>query len=190
MTLRDGRDIAEEARVLAEGLLAPVGSRWRHTSGVVARATSAGAAVEERERPLLIAAACLHDLGYAGPLRMSGFHPLDGARYLKQRGWPALLVGLVAHHSGARFVAAERGLSAAMQEFDDERFVSGALADALTYADQTTAPDGSPVDVETRMAEMVRRHGPDSPNARCHHLRAPVLRAAVAATERRLRAAA
>lgn len=190
MALRDGRKLVDSAARLAEELLAPVGSRWQHTQGVAARATSAASAVAESDRSILIASAYLHDIGYAEPLRRSGFHPLDGARFLQQRGWPVVVVGLVAHHSGARFVAAVRGLSSEAADFDDVRYVSGALADALTYADQTTAPDGTAVDLETRMVEMLRRHGPDSPNARCHHLRAPVLRAAVAATETRLLAAA
>jgi hypothetical protein len=39
------------------------------------------------------------------------------------------------------------------------------VAEALTYADQTTGPDGHQMDVADRLAEMLRRHGPDSPNA-------------------------
>jgi hypothetical protein len=93
------------------------------------------------------------------------------------------LAGLVAHHSGARFTAAERGLGDELAAFDDPRCWTGRLADALTAADQTTGPDGRPMDVETRLADMLRRHGPDSPQARVHHLRAPVVRAAVADTE-------
>ena len=124
-------------------------------------------------RPVLRAATYLHDIGYAEPLRQSGFHPLDGARFLQEQGWPALVVGLVAHHSGARFVADVRGLSAELLEFDDQRFLSGPLADAVTYADQITGPERRAVDVETRMTEMLRQHGPDSPNARCHSVRTP-----------------
>jgi hypothetical protein len=190
VSLTDGRDRVAKAHDLARELLAPLGSRWRHTQGVAARAASAAASVEEQDRPLLVAAAYLHDIGYAEPLRESGFHPLDGALFLQRQGWPPLIAGLVAHHSGARFVAAVRGLSPQLLEFDDETFMSGPLADAIIYADQTTGPDGHPIDLEHRMADMLRRHGPDSPNARCHHVRAPVLRAAVKATEDRLQAAA
>jgi hypothetical protein len=66
--------------------------------------------------------------------------------------------------------------------------VTGLGADALTYTDQTTAPDGQVMDVEDRLTEMLRRHGPDSPNARVHERRAPAMRAAVQCTEQRLRA--
>lgn len=190
MVLRTGQSLVDAAAEFAAELLSATGARWQHTQGVVQRAAHAASAVAKLDRPVLIAAAYLHDVGYAEPLRRSGFHPLDGARFLQQQGWPAMIVGLVAHHSGARFVAAVRGLSAELHEFHDQAFLSGPLADAVTYADQTTTPDGGPVDLETRMAEMLRRHGPESPNARCHHVRAPALRAAVAATECRLQGAA
>ena len=137
---------------------------------------------------MLVATAWLHDIGYAGPVSWSRFHPLDGAWYLRRHGWGDLLVGLVAHHSGARFTAAARGLDQELAAFADPRFWTGDLADAVTAADQTTGPDGRPMDVETRLADMLRRHGPGSPQARAHGVRAPVIRAAVAATERRLRA--
>ncbi|MFD6855509.1 HD domain-containing protein [Streptomyces diastaticus] len=58
------------------------------------------AAVSEADRDLLVAAAWLHDIGYAPELRDTGSHPLDGARHLESLGAPARLVRLVAHHSG------------------------------------------------------------------------------------------
>ena len=35
------------------------------------------------------------------------------------------------------------------------------MADAITYADITTTPDGEPVDVEQRLAEIYDRYGED-----------------------------
>ena len=58
-----------------------------------------------------MAAACWHDLGYAPELVVTGFHPLDGARFLAREGYPARLCALVAHHSAAMFEAEERGLA-------------------------------------------------------------------------------
>ena len=136
----------------------------------------------------MISAAYLHDIGYAAELQRSGFHPLDGACYLRDHAWPEPLAGLVAHHSAARFVAAVRGLAADLEAFPADRYASGPVADALTYADQTTGPTGERMDVEDRLTGMLRRHGPDSPNARVHDQRAPVIRAAVERTERRLNA--
>jgi hypothetical protein len=72
--------------------------------------------------------------------------------------------------------------------FPAHRHACGPVADALTYADQTTGPTGERMDVEDRLAGMLRRHGPDSPNARVHDQRAPAIRAAVDRTERSLHA--
>lgn len=60
-----------------------------------------------------MAAAWLHDIGYTPELATTQFHPLDGARYLRDDR----VVNLVAHHSGARYEAAERGLEAELSAF-------------------------------------------------------------------------
>ena len=91
---------------------------------------------------------------------------------------------MVAHHSGARFVAAYRGLGRELAAFD---FEENPLTDALTAADQTIGPNGRPMNVEDRMADMQARHGPESPNARADSERAPYLWAAVHRTLQRLR---
>ncbi len=111
---------------------------------------------------------------------------MDGACFLQEQGWDQLVVGLVAYHSGARFVAEARGLSGLLAPFDDPRSITGPLADALAYADQTCGPQGQGMTVEDRLVEMIARHGPDSPNARCHARRAPYLCAAVRRTAGRL----
>jgi putative nucleotidyltransferase with HDIG domain len=54
----------------------------------------------------------LHDIGYAPSLVATGFHPVDGARFLRAQGTPEVVVSLVAHHSGAVFEAEQRGLAA------------------------------------------------------------------------------
>jgi HD superfamily phosphodiesterase len=59
---------------------------------------------------VLIAAAYLHDIGYAPTLARTGFHPLDGAVHLRELG-EERLAGLVAHHSGAETEARLRGLA-------------------------------------------------------------------------------
>lgn len=55
-------------------------------------------------------AAWLHDVGYAPSLAQTGFHRVDGARFLRARGVPEVVVALVAHHTGAVFEAEQRGL--------------------------------------------------------------------------------
>ena len=55
-------------------------------------------------------------------------------------GHPRREAALVAHHSGARFVAELRGLAPELSAF---RFVEPVVTDALTCADQTTGRAGS-----------------------------------------------
>lgn len=56
--------------------------RWAHVQGVALKARTLTAAVGD-DAPLLEAAAILHDVGYAPHLVNTGFHPLDGALYLR-----------------------------------------------------------------------------------------------------------
>jgi hypothetical protein len=98
---------------------------------------------------LLVAAAWLHDIGYAPGLRDTGFHPLDGVSHLRAVGWPQAICDLVAHHSGARFVARIRKLD---RELDAYRYSQDAVSDALTLADQTTGPRGEAMNPDERIA--------------------------------------
>jgi putative nucleotidyltransferase with HDIG domain len=163
-----------DARDIARVVLGDLPDRWQHTVGVARRAEEVATTVPAEDREDLVAAAWLHDIGYAEELVDTGFHPLDGARFLDRHLWPPRVSALVAHHSGAAFVADARGLSAELGAYPREE---SAVADALTYADQTVGPDGCGVALERRMADMLRRRGPDSPNALVHHVRAPYLRA-------------
>jgi putative nucleotidyltransferase with HDIG domain len=172
------------ARDLAAALLTDLPQRWAHTAGVARRAAELCAAMDDADRDHVVTAAWLHDIGYAEPVLDTGFHPLDGARFLDRSGWAARTSALVAHHSGACYVAAARGLHHELAEFPRE---VSPVADALTYADQTVGPDGTRVDVRARMAEMLARHGSTSYNARVHHLRAPDILATAERVEQRLR---
>ena len=175
---------ADAARELAYDLLSDLPKRWHHTVGVAQRAAQVAATIGDDDADLLVAAAWLHDIGYAEPLRDTGFHPLDGGRYLRGQRWPDRLAALVAYHSGACFTAEVRGLSLA--EFPHER---SPLADALTYADQTVGPDGRSMSVPDRIADMLERHGPDSPNARANSRRGPYLLAVADRVQQRMRGA-
>jgi HD superfamily phosphodiesterase len=106
----------------------------------------------------LVAAAWLHDVGYAPELATTGFHPLDGARFLRDEAAPRRLVNLVAFHSAAATEADELGLSAELAEFEDERSLT---RDLLWYADMTTGPDGQRMDFAERMAEVRERYDAD-----------------------------
>jgi hypothetical protein len=75
--------LAQWARSHAEGLLAPLSNRWAHVQAVAEQAVRiAPAVLPADEREILVAAAWLHDIGYAPALATTGLHPLDGARHL------------------------------------------------------------------------------------------------------------
>ncbi|MET8154054.1 HD domain-containing protein [Actinoplanes sp. NPDC049668] len=172
----------DQARRVAQLVLADLPERWQHSAGVAERAEELAAALGE-DPEVLVSAAWLHDIGYADTVRETGFHPLDGARYLDDHGWPPRISALVAHHSGACFVAAARHLQDALLAFDREE---SPLADALTYADQTVGPGGRRMAVQQRISDMLRRHGPRSSNAAAHRLRGPYLLAVAHRVECRL----
>ena len=150
--------LASWAEPLARALLQePLPRRWVHSKGVAARARSL-APVLGADADLLKAAAWLHDIGYAPGLATTGLHQLDGARYLRDtQHADALLCRLVAHHSCAIIEAGERGLADILSaEFDPTLDV---LASVLTCCDMTTSPDGQPVRVDRRLAEIQDRYG-------------------------------
>jgi len=179
--------IVVPARRLSRSLLAELPDRWEHTQGVAARADELAVALglDEMSRERLVAAAWLHDVGYSRELQRTGFHPLDGARHLWGGSWPGEIVGLVAQHSGAWFVAEVRGLGARLAVHRVAR--QDPLLDLLTYADQTVGLGGVPMTVEERIEEAYRRRGPDSPSGRAYPVRRPYLLAVAARVQERLR---
>ncbi len=64
----------------------PLPRRWVHVQSVAAEASRIGTALGDEAR-VLVAAAVLHDVGYAPELVDTGFHPIDGARFLRRLGW-------------------------------------------------------------------------------------------------------
>jgi hypothetical protein len=150
--------IAAWAQDLARTLLPDsLPRRWAHVQGVAARARTLKQSLSA-DADLIEAAAWLHDIGYLRELAATGLHGLDGARYLRdfQRAEP-LLCRLVAHHSCAVIEAEERGLAYVLtREFAP---LPRPLADALTFCDMTTSPDGDQVQVTHRLAEIRDRYG-------------------------------
>jgi HD domain len=178
---------AEWAEAAARKLLAkPLPRRWAHTQGVAAAARRL-APVLGSDADLVTAAAWLHDIGYAPDVAVTGFHPLDGARHLRDtEGAGGTLCRLVAHHSCAINEASERGLARELAaEFPPAR---GDLADALTYCDMTTSPDGDRLPVARRLAEIRSRYGPGHLVSRSIARSAPELTSAVGRVDGRLTA--
>jgi HD superfamily phosphohydrolase len=161
-------------------------SRWTHVQGVAKRAQVAGELFHQGERELLVAAGLLHDIGYAPTITHTGFHPLDGARHLRELGTDERLTALVAHHSCAYREAELRGLSAELAAWVDEETP---LRDALWWADMTTSPAGQTVAFDERLEEIQERYGPEDVVSFFIRQARPELLAAVERTESRLRAA-
>jgi hypothetical protein len=135
------------------------------------------------ERDLLVAAAWLHDIGYAPALVATGLHPLDGARHLEALGVDHRLCCLVANHSGATFEAEERGHSAELAAFERE---DSPVMDALIYADMTTGPAGQRLTFAARIGEILERYPAGHPVHRAISRSCPTLAAAVDRTARQL----
>ena len=161
------------AALNAERLLSPPGNRWSHVRQVAEQARRVAPAVPPADRDLLVAAAYLHDVGYSPELAVTGFHPLDGARWIRDRGPGGRLARLVAHHSCAVFEAQVRGLAKVLlAEFEPE---DSATCDALVFCDMTTGPAGTTVSVEDRISDMYQRYGPDHDVTRALNLACPYL---------------
>jgi hypothetical protein len=116
--------------------------------------------VDEPWRSVLADAGWLHDVGYSPLAADTGFHPLDGARWLRRVGWPDELCRLVAWHTRAMAEARLRGLGDELvREFVQP---PGLPLAVLTWADLTSSPDGRRCTVTSRLNEIVRRYPPAS----------------------------
>jgi hypothetical protein len=172
------------ALAAAEQELARLPGRLTHTRGLARQAQLV--ATTERlsgDGDVLVAAAYLHDIGYGPAVRRTGFHPLDGAMHLRALGQERL-ASLVAYHSCSSWEAAFRGLAWELAEFEREVSV---VADALTYCDMTTGPNGEKVTLAERLADIAQRHGMESVAVRALRLARPEFDRSVDAIEELLR---
>ncbi|MCL7459888.1 HDIG domain-containing protein [Micromonospora sp. MSM11] len=177
------------AETLAKSVLAAeIPRRWIHVQAVARKADHLSRLLSgPTDRSVLVAAAWLHDVGYARKIVDTGFHALDGARWLRSMDIDERVVALVAYHSCAIFEAQERGLEEDLcTEFSDE---TSPLRDALWFADMTTGPDGQDLGVIERLAEIRSRYGPDHLVTRFWLRAEPELLAVVRRTEERMAAA-
>jgi transcriptional regulator with XRE-family HTH domain len=173
------------AAAQAQRILEPLGWRWLHTGAVAQKARGIAKHLHREDARDLVAAAYLHDIGYAAELRRTGFHPLDGARFIRAAGGMERVANLVAYHSAAQFEAEARGLLEELAEFQRE---DSPIADALTYCDVTTSPSGRSVSLRQRAEEVVRRYGKAHDVSKSVTAAMPMLLGAVSRTEARLAA--
>jgi hypothetical protein len=168
----------DEIVAVSRGLLGDQGTRWSHVQAAGQVAETLAVLFHPREAELLVAAATLHDIGYAPQIAHTGFHPLDGALFLRTSGYPPRLVDLVAHHSQAVILAHDHGIDDLEARFARE---DSLVADALVYSDMHSSPEGTIIDPHTRLADIARRHA--TPNV---STRAALLRGSIARVDRAL----
>ncbi len=153
---------ARAAQDLIADVLEPRSDRLAHSRGVGRKGESVAAALVPDQYNLLAGAAYLHDIGYGEKAQDTGLHQIDGARYLRALGAPSDLCRLVAHHSFATVEAGARGLADALiDEFPHPTGDLERLLGLLTYCDLTTSPQGVPISVDQRFADIFRRYPED-----------------------------
>ncbi len=179
-----GRVVLVDAPAVATELLADVGSRLAHTRAVAAQADRACHLLEPLWATALVDAAWLHDVGYAPLLVDTGFHSLDGARWLRANHWPDTVCRLVAWHTRAGQEARLRDLHSQLQsEFPQP---PAAAQTALTWADLTSSPTGERCTAEERVASILARYPAGSVVHRATIMNLPDLFDAAEQIERRL----
>ncbi|MBF6368923.1 HD domain-containing protein [Nocardia puris] len=154
-------------------------SRRNHTIEVGRKVSSVATLLPDHLRESAIAAGTLHDVGYGYPVL--GFHPIDGAVLLEQKGYSRTVCHLVAFHSAATVEAEVRGIDRAVFE----RFRVGRVpgidwaSDVLWWADMTTGPSGETVTIDERLDDIRDRYEPGSIVRTAISKSEPLLRAAV-----------
>ncbi len=125
-----------------------------------------------------VTAAYLHDVGYGHP--NLGFHPIDGARLLRSRGYSEIVCHVVAFHTAAEVEAEVRGLDTAVFEEFRLSNIAGldVVDDFMWWTDLCTGPNGEDFTVDERLSEILRRYKPGS-----------IVHAAITQAEPRLREA-
>ncbi|MEA2615538.1 MAG: hypothetical protein QOE72_1321 [Chloroflexota bacterium] len=176
-------DVLAWAAAESAALLGGLGDRWPQVQGVVAKARWVGETFERDDGEHLVAAAHLHAVGYAPELYVTGLHQLDGARHIRAHGHERL-AGLVAHHTESRFELGMRGYASHLAAYPSER---SEVSAALIYCVMTTGPTGAPMEFPDRVADLFRRHGPETLIAEALRRAMPDLALAMAGITMRLR---
>jgi hypothetical protein len=175
--------LAEWAVSFAEELIAPtLPERWAHDLAVIAKARRFAAGLGEEDADALIAAAALHDVGFAPAAIDCAFQPLDGARHLAGAGVPMRICALIANCVSARVEGRLRGFGEAYGDLPDEK---GPVRDALWAACITTDSSGGDIDVDERIDLWPSRY-PEPVVIEFVALAREPLREAVARSEARL----
>jgi putative nucleotidyltransferase with HDIG domain len=142
--------------------------RYHHILGVVRHMQTIlpRLELEQETKELLIQAAYLHDVGYSKQLNQYNFHPLDGAVFAQQAGFPKPVIAAVLFHSEAIETVRENrndllpiySLNQKLLDEQDRLFI-----DLVTYCDVQTSPKGEKVSLDERVQDVVERYGENHP---------------------------
>lgn len=139
-----------------EDCFAPGSNRLAHILGVKQTARDIEARRSFGGR--LVTAAAYHDIGYAEPLILTGYHPIDGALVARSDTLDTEIVDAVLHHSGARRLA-QRSRPDLMAHYGPVcRMMHTTLSRALTFCDTHSGPRGERFSLAERLAEIRIRH--------------------------------
>jgi hypothetical protein len=157
-----GRVVMDEKEL--SKYIPPDRHRYTHILGVVERMKEVLAQIEmeEETKELLLQTAFLHDIGYSDKLNQYDYHPLDGAFFVQQCGFPKPVIAAVLFHSGAyESVKKTRpdlvsiyAYNAQWLDETDQLFI-----DLITYCDLHTSPVGKKISVKERIDDIVTRYG-------------------------------
>jgi hypothetical protein len=149
-----------EAPAVATELLTGVETRLAHSRAVARQSAVVSSVLDSSWCSALHDAAWLHDVGYAPSVAATGFHPLDGARWLRANGWRPDVCSLVAWHTRAGAEAELRRLITPLErEFTPPPILAQS---ALVWADLTSSPTGERCTVFGRLDDILRRYPLDS----------------------------
>jgi hypothetical protein len=169
-----------DAKALATTLLAEVGTRLAHSATVARQAERVSGHLYSPWAGVLVDAAWLHDIGYSPSLVVCGFHPLDGARWLREHGWRTEVCRLVANHTRAVTEGQLRGLGDELTyEFPAVPELPSAV---LAWSDLTSLPTGDCCAPSTRIPDILMRY-PDGPVYEATLTNGPALHADVCLIE-------
>lgn len=143
--------VVGRARALAADVLRDDPATLEHSSRAARAAAAAAYRIPSSRAAEVVAAAWLHDLGYAPQLQRTGFHPLDGALFLMSHDWPERIVRLVAHHSLASLEAPFYGVGHHLGVIEE---VTGVDADILISADLVSGEGDPAPTIDARLEAM------------------------------------
>lgn len=150
----------EEAEIFVSEQFADYPERLRHILVVAERVRQSARDINELnpgfniDETLAYCAGLVHDIGYLEDIADTGFHPLDGYRFLLRSGFPELARRIVGH--GCAIEEAEL-LGITLPEGIDDL-----IARLITYWDMQVRTGGEIAGYEIRLRDVLTQYGEDS----------------------------